>query len=172
MFRKSAILAGVLALPVALAGCATKAYAPEEAPELVTITDFSGFYRLGPLQSRGPDVSLKAGTRVKLLRKEMGYSLVMLEDQRTGYIANESLVPAPPRPPSRDEDAAVAGQDGSPSPGRRSGGRYTGEQVNDSALPEPAPPPSLDLDIGPEDMVEAPPATPPQENQGPPKFRY
>lgn len=159
----------LLLLAFALTGCASQTFSPENAPEMVTISDFSAFYRLGPMQGRGPDASLTAGTRVKLLRKEMGYSLVSMEDGRTGYIANESLIPAPPRP--KPEVAATGDAPGSSSGRRSRGARYRGPQVNDSPLPEPAPPPSLDLNIGPEDVVGNPPepATTPQDV---PKFRY
>ncbi len=71
-----------------LGGCATQTFAPEAAPEYVIIRDFSPFYRMGPQQGRGPDTSLRADARVKLLRREMGFSLVQLEDLRTGYVAN------------------------------------------------------------------------------------
>jgi hypothetical protein len=156
-----------LAMALLATGCATQSYAPEEAPELSIIRDYAGFYRLGPIQARGPDVSLRTGERVKLMRKEMGYSLVMLEDQRTGYVANEYLAPAPPRPP---QPAAPSGPSTSGSSSRRSD-RYRGPQVNDSPLPEPSPAPDLDLNIGPEDVVPMPPspAEPPAE---PPAFRY
>jgi hypothetical protein len=165
--RSIAQTAAALAFSVLAAGCATQSYAPEEAPEMSIIRDYAGFYRLGPIQARGPDVSLRTGERVKLMRKEMGYSLVMLEDQRTGYVANEYLAPAPPRPP---KPAATAGSSAPDSPQRRSG-RYSGPQVNDSPLPEPVPAPDLDLNIGPEDVVPMPPS-PPETPSEPPAFRY
>lgn len=157
----------IFALVCLLSGCATQSFAPEQAPEMSIIRDFSSFYRLGPMQGRGPDATLRAGERVKLLRKEMGYSLVLLEDNRTGYVANEDFVPAPPRPPKPPE-VAQTGQNNKP---RTQGTRYRGEQVNDSPLPESAPPPELDLNIGLEDIApppEVPAGTPAQ----PPKFRY
>ena len=160
----------LFACALALIGCATKTYAPDQAPEMVTVSDFTGFFRFGPMQSGGPDASLKAGTRVKLLRNEMGYSLVMLDDERTGYVANECLAPAPPRPKPQPGEVAAPGADSRGRASRK--GRYTGEQVNDSALPEPVPPPSLDLNIGPEDMVETPPQPSDSQAQQAPKFRY
>ncbi len=48
---------------------------PTRRPRYMVIADFTPFYRLGPMQARGPDATLRAETRVKLLRKEMGYSL-------------------------------------------------------------------------------------------------
>jgi hypothetical protein len=154
-----------------LAGCATQTYAPEEAPEYSVIQDFASLYKLGPMQGRGPDATLRVGDRVKLIRKELGYSFVLLEDSRTGYLANEDIVPAPPRPP---QPAASASTGASESSGRRnpSSPRYRGQQVNDIPLPESAPPPELDLNVGLEDI--APPTAPPPSDAPaePPKFRY
>lgn len=149
-------------------GCASEVYSPEEAPEQVVIRDFASFYRFGPAQPRGADAALPVNTRVKLLRKEMGYSLVMLSDTRTGYVANEDLVPAPPRPP--EAEVAATGNSQRRESGSSSRPRYTGPQVNDSPLPEPLPPAELDLDIGPEDVVAMPPA--PEEPAEAPRFRY
>lgn len=155
-----------------LGGCATESYAPDVAPEYVVIRDYSPFYRLGPQQGRGPDASLAPGTRVKLLRKEMGYSLVQLEDLRTGYLANENMAPAPPRPPGQIKQEAE--NSASKKKGNRSKGEdspvYSGPQVNDTPLPDPNVPPP-DLNVEPEIMpknIPAPDATP----AGSPKFRY
>lgn len=157
---------GALAL-VAGTGCASVTYTPEQAPEMAIVRDYAPFYRLGPMQSRGPDATLRAGERVKLTRREPGYSLVLLEDGRTGYVPNEDMAPAPPRPKPTPEPSASAG-----SSNRRSGERYRGAPVNDSPLPE-EPPPSLDLDIGPEDVVAPPPPPPPLDPaEEKPKFRY
>ncbi|MEX1117515.1 MAG: hypothetical protein WEB60_01855 [Terrimicrobiaceae bacterium] len=168
MFIRTAFL---LAISAILTGCATQTYAPEEAPEYSVIRDFASLYKLGPMQGRGPDATLRVGDRVKLIRKEMGYSFVLLEDSRTGYMANEDIVPAPPRPP---QPAASASTGPAESTGRRgpSSPRYSGQQVNDIPLPESAPPPELDLNIGLEDIA-SPTDPPPSETPAePPKFRY
>lgn len=161
-------------LCLALSSCATESFAPEAAPEYVIIRDFSPYYRLGPQQGRGADESLRAGTRIKLLRREMGFSLVQLADSRTGYIANENMTVAPPRPPDqiRNDEMAV------PGTAKKRGGRsraedspiYSGAQVNDTPLPDPNVPPP-DLNVEPEimpDNIPVPSATP----TGTPKFRY
>ncbi|MFZ4777168.1 MAG: hypothetical protein ACOYM3_17500 [Terrimicrobiaceae bacterium] len=160
------------AVVIFLSGCAMETFAPEVAPEYVMIRDFSAFYRLGPQQGRGPDASLRTGTRVKLLRREMGFSLVQLEDLRTGYVANENMTVAPPRPPEQirkeTESAAI----------KKRGGRsnaedspiYSGPKVNDTRLPDPNVPPP-DLNVEPEivpDNIPVPSGTP----AGAPKFRY
>jgi hypothetical protein len=160
MIRKLSAL-----LCLALAGCATKAFTPDQAPEYVVIKNFSPFYRMGPMQPGGPDGSLPLDTRVKMMSEEMGFSRVQLEDMRTGYVANENIAPAPPKPP----EAATSGDGGGTSQGRKKrGARYTGAQVNDTPLPDPGPPP--DLNIAPEIVPEATPA--PEPPAEPPKFRY
>lgn len=57
--------------------------------------DFAKFYLAGPAQERGPDATLRTGEIFKLLRREMGYSYIQLEDGRSGYIANEEMETAP-----------------------------------------------------------------------------
>jgi len=169
MFHRLPILAFFCVL---LTGCATQSYSPDNAPEMSVIREFSALYKLGPMQGRGPDTTLRVGTRVKLLRKEMGYSLVMMEDSRTGYMANEDLVPAPPRPPKPPESGLSMSDTNTGGRSRPSGQRYRGEQVNDSPLPESAPPPELDLNIGLEDIAAPPKPVPSGSPSGTPKFRY
>lgn len=154
-----------------LGGCATQTFAPEVAPEYVVVRDFSPFYRLGPQQGRGPDASLHAGDRVKLLRREMGFSLIQLEDFRTGYVANENMTVAPPRSPEQVKQAAET------TASKKRGGHrgddgplYSGPQVNDTPLPDRNVPPP-DLNVEPEVVpknIPAPDATPASR----PKYRY
>jgi len=82
-----------------LAGCAEETYPPDIAPEYVAIHGGTAFYKLGPLQTAPPDERLDADERVRMLRREMGYSLVLLPNGQTGYVANEDLAPAPNEPP-------------------------------------------------------------------------
>jgi len=154
-----------------LGGCATQTFAPEVAPEYVVIRDFTPFYRLGPQQGRGPDTSLHAGDRVKLLRREMGFSLIQLEDLRTGYVANENMTVAPPRPPAQvKQEAEIAASKKRGGHRGDEGPLYSGPQVNDTPLPDRNVPPP-DLNVEPEIVpknIPAPDATP---TSGP-KYRY
>ena len=153
---------------VLLGGCATKTVAPDQAAESVVIRGYTSFYKKGPMQAGGPDASLPAETRVKVLRKEVGYSLVQLDDQRTGYVANEDLAPAPPRPQPTPAPTEPETRSGRKKRGSGSSRAFTGEQINDIPLPDRGTTPP-DLNIGPEDV---PAATPTPE--GPiekPKFR-
>ena len=154
-----------------LGGCATQTFAPDVAPEYVVIRDYSPFYRLAPQQGRGPDASLHAGDRVKMLRREMGFSLVQLEDLRTGYVANENMAVAPPRPPEQvKQEAEVAAAKKRGGKHGDEGPLYSGPQVNDTPLPDRNVPPP-DLNVEPEIVpknIPAPDATPATT----PKFRY
>ena len=78
-----------------LAGCATQSFEPGKEPVFEVSGDYAKFYLVGPGQGRGPDASLRTGEQVKMLRREMGYSYVQLEDGRSGFVANEEIVPAP-----------------------------------------------------------------------------
>jgi len=155
-----------LFLAVALfSGCATAPPSkPEDAVDYITSRDFVSFYLLGPVQGR-PDASVPMNTRLKLLRKEMGYSYVQLPDGRDGYIANEDIRVAPPLPPPakfNDEEypPSTSGKK------KKRGERYNGPDVA-VPLPEPQGPPP-DLNIQPEVIPEGSP-TPPKEK---PSFRY
>jgi hypothetical protein len=85
----------LVATGLVFGACATQTFRPKEAPEYVVTRDPTPFYLSKPRQEGTPDVALSAKTRVKLLRKQARYSLVLLEDSRTGYVANAYLTQAP-----------------------------------------------------------------------------
>ncbi|MEI8294634.1 MAG: hypothetical protein WCG66_11755 [bacterium] len=82
-------------LVVFFAGCASQKFDAANAPEYEVQTDYAPFYTLGPGQERGPDLSLQRGDRVRVLRREFGFSFVSIRDGRSGYVANEEIAPAP-----------------------------------------------------------------------------
>jgi hypothetical protein len=47
---------------------------PDFVPDMVVNTDYAQFFRLGPQQAGGADLSLRTNEQVMLLRKEFGYS--------------------------------------------------------------------------------------------------
>lgn len=77
-----------------MASCATKTFDESNAPHCAVAAQFAPFYRFGPMQPGGPDLSLRAGDRLRLLRREVGFSFVKIPDGRTGYVANEAVKPA------------------------------------------------------------------------------
>ena len=87
--------------------CATQTFRPENAPEYLVTRDPTPFYLSKPRQEGTPDAALKTKTRVKLLRKQTGYSLVLLEDSRKGYIANAYLTQAPPGSQERSFGSSI-----------------------------------------------------------------
>lgn len=128
----------------------------------MVIRDYASFYSLGPQQGFGPDSTLRVNDRVRLLRREFGYSRVELADGRMGFVANDEIAPAPPAPEPLDEpDPAPAPRGTSPDEQP-----YLGPELPDIPLPE------LDLDIAAEDVP--PPSEdipPPDEDEAEPRFR-
>jgi hypothetical protein len=81
--------------------------------------DHTPFYRNGPLQGNGPDLSLAKGDEVEVLRKEIGYSFVRIFDGQNGYVANEALklsADAQSAQPSQPADASQAPPAPAPKP--------------------------------------------------------
>ena len=54
------------------------------------------FYRFGPSQSTGPDITLPKDTLVTLVRPSFGWSKVKLASGDQGYVANDDLTIASP----------------------------------------------------------------------------
>ena len=90
--RDVLLLGGLLAF----SACATKTLNPDQAPEYTITRSFTPFYSERPVEGATTGISLSEKTRVKLLRKETGYSRVQLEDSREGYVTNKNMVVAPP----------------------------------------------------------------------------
>ncbi|HEY5706484.1 MAG TPA: hypothetical protein VIS96_13010 [Terrimicrobiaceae bacterium] len=163
------------AILLVLGACATQTFKPDQAPEYTITRNFTPFYQKRPLQGATTDASLSAKTRVKLLRKEMGYSLVLLEDSRTGYVSNKNMVVAPPgsqkkpfgstsgessaKPRRKKRFGPVATP--TPSPVSQSGQVNTVPSQEPTA-PSPTPPP---------DLPEPSPTPVPQAPVEKPKFR-
>jgi len=74
-----------------LAACSSIEYNSTNSPKMEVSVDHTPFYRNGPLQGNGPDLSLAKGDEVEVLRKEIGYSFVRIFDGQNGYVANEAL---------------------------------------------------------------------------------
>ena len=146
------VMAAGLALVLSVTGCETIPLEPSPnfVGNMVVSTEYAQFFRLGPQQAGGADLSLRSGKLVMLQRKEFGYSRVQLEDGQVGYMANEDLQPAPPEPPRKRglRSAAADGRSRNNVSGRvpRGAQNYDEETFNNIALPDP------NLDIMPEDV--------------------
>jgi hypothetical protein len=87
-----------LAGGIVLTGCETSKQGPTDGYYVVTSKQ-AQVYRFGPSQPTGADAILAVGQKVRMLRKEFGYSRVMTEDGMSGYISNDFI--APTTPPER-----------------------------------------------------------------------
>ncbi len=67
----------------------------------------AGIYKYGPAQSFGPDFMLDEGTEVTIIQHSMGFSRVTTPTGISGYVSNDDIKPAPPKPPTARE-AAIA----------------------------------------------------------------
>lgn len=70
----------------------------ERGGKLYAVTaESTAFYRYGPQQGSGPDMSLPRDTLVNLIRPSLGYSKVkLLADGQEGFVASEDIQAAPP----------------------------------------------------------------------------
>ena len=85
----------LLAVLLLITGCSCVEYNSTNSPRMVVVADRTPFFHNGPAQANGPDNSLIKGELVDVLRREVGYSLVRVEDGQNGYVANDALEPAP-----------------------------------------------------------------------------
>lgn len=131
------------ALPMALlllnSACSTPDDGKPKSGAYVIIAPSSEFYKYGPAQSFGPDISLHRGDEVTLLKRSFGYSHIMLADGMSGYVATEDLAAAPPSmKPPLPRIASLRG--GSTSHPKTSDVRPNKDplfDVNDVPLPKP-----------------------------------
>lgn len=161
-----------LAAAVMLAGCASQSFTTETAPEYMILRDRTPLYRYGPAQPGPPDARLGRDNRVRLLRREFGYSLVQVGELQTGYVANEDMAPAPPGRAVIEIDAQSLGDRAD------AGGQapYFGPLHDDVPLPMPDPnleaapldsPPSAPAADAPEPQIEDIPLTTPTPTPSP-----
>jgi hypothetical protein len=113
---------------------------------MVVATDYAQFFKLGPQQAGGADLSLRAGERAMLQRKEFGYSRVQLENGLVGYMANEDITPAPPPEKAKPGKRKAGSRSSGSSSGSRSRSAPAEEDFDDLPLGD------LNLDILPEDV--------------------
>ncbi|MGA7393031.1 MAG: hypothetical protein WBL40_12480 [Terrimicrobiaceae bacterium] len=152
--RAVLLLGGLLAF----SACATKTFSPDQAPEYTITRSFTPFYSERPVEGATTDVSLSEKTRVKLLRKETGYSRVQLEDSREGYVANKNMVVAPPGSQERPFGSTV--EESRPKPPRK-------KRIIRAAAPTPTPVSQGEQPGTSPQEVTAPPAATPAPQAAP-----
>jgi hypothetical protein len=116
----------LLLLPTA---CSSVEYPPDKEPRMVVAQEQVPFYVHGPAQGNGADRLLAKGDEVHVLSKDFGFSLVQAIDGQKGYVANDSLVPAPPEPSP------------TPTPTHQDATKQDGDspRSQEPLLPDPAP---------------------------------
>lgn len=173
-------IAGVLLLGaaavVAEVGCAgggapgagpAAAGAPEARYRVTS--DTTPFYRYGPQQAGGADLSLKKGTDLLMVKRAFGYSQVKTMDtQQVGYVSTEDIAPL-----TQQELAAIAAINRGSTPVTSVGGpgKKSRAIVGEYTLPMPgAPGAGAGVGAGAPDTLPMPEstATPPPNNM----FRY
>ncbi len=180
-FRNVLLWGGLLVL----SACASQTLNPEQAPDYVITRNFTPFYTERPVPGATTDVSLQEKTRVKLLRKGPSYSLVKLEDSRTGYVTTKNISVAPAELQQTPSGATRAEPQITPQRKKRVRGAapptprptpiIEGQRLDNPPSQEtspPAPTPSPEMEV-PREEPSPPPATPtPQPSPvEKPKFR-
>jgi hypothetical protein len=79
---------------------------PSGASYVVSVPK-AGFYKYGPAQTFGPDFMLDEDTEVTIIQHSMGFSRVTTANGISGFVSNDDIKPAPPKPPTARE-AAIA----------------------------------------------------------------
>jgi hypothetical protein len=86
-------------LPALLTGCKSAdkpAQGTTKATRLFAVSvDSAAFFRRGPREGRGPDLTLPKDTVVKLIRPSFGYSKIeVVASGLQGYVAGDEIRPA------------------------------------------------------------------------------
>jgi hypothetical protein len=98
------------------------------------------FFRYGPQQPTGPDLSLKRDTRLALIKRSFGYSQVRTPENQTGYVATDEIVPISPEELAAEQQqrmALMAPPGAKKKPGAMSSYTIPPEAGREDRLPEP-----------------------------------
>jgi hypothetical protein len=131
---------------VSLAGCSTDSKTTNGGiytgpTHFMVIADRTAFYKYGPAQTGGPDLSLKKGQPVTMVDRHYGFSRVLNADGEAGYVATDDIAPAPDQAPGPTTAMNTVKKSGDGSPSlhyHRTPPAF--EQPNDAALPSSQPP--------------------------------
>ncbi len=94
-----------LACCAALTGCETNSV-PSGARYVVAVPN-AAFFKYGPAQTFGPDFVLNPDAEVTIIQHSKGLSHVRTSDGTGGYMYNDDIKPAPPKPPTPEESASA-----------------------------------------------------------------
>lgn len=112
--------------------------------------EFTPFYRFGPKQSTGPDLSLKKETRLTMTKRGYGFSEVILEDGTAGWVGTDDIKPVPDELLKADQGLIAV----SDSRSGKSGKRPRSRAIVEFSDPDiEMPPPGNDLILPDSDAV-------------------
>lgn len=100
------LLPCVIALACLVALTACENTIPSGASYVVAVPK-AGFYKYGPAQTFGPDFMLDEDTEVTIIQHSMGFSRVTTSNGTSGWVSNDDIKPAPPKPPTAREVAVA-----------------------------------------------------------------
>jgi hypothetical protein len=101
-----------------------------------TVKKKTPFYKYGPAQAVGADFSLDSGTQLTVIKREVGYSRVMLDNGQSGYVATEMLGPVEVKPAPTP---AASGSKKKSSRPRRPENDFIPPPLDEPPLPLPEP---------------------------------
>jgi hypothetical protein len=148
------------AFALLIAACATNKSEIVTTSYIVSAPTTS-FFKYGPAQEFGPDLTLTNGQHVTMLHKEFGYSRIMTDTGVSGYVSNDDIKALPPTPVPKPTP--------NPTASRGFFSRHFGPASNFKPSSDPlfdvndVPPPPMPANPS---KPAAPAATPP------PNFRY
>jgi hypothetical protein len=93
----SSAVAGGLAVVLLIVACTTNKLDIVTTNYIVSAPTTS-FFKYGPAQEFGPDLTLTNGQHVTMLHKEFGYSRIMTDTGVSGYVSNDDIKALPPTP--------------------------------------------------------------------------
>ena len=138
---------------ILVASCAMNAGPDPHTTSFITSAASTPFYKYGPAQAFGADENLNAGTHLTMLKRDFGYSRVMMDNGVSGFVPTEDVKPAPPP--------------AAPKPAQKS--IFNGWFGHRTAPKQPEP--KLDLRDIPPPPLPTKSDTPGESGQDSPKFR-
>jgi hypothetical protein len=152
------LLSGCITLLII--ACTSSTQPAPKSTSYIVAASTSSFYKYGPAQAFGADLTLSQGQRLTMLSRQFGFSRVMLENGTSGFVSNDDIKPAPPTPVPK------------PTPAPSKGFLGRGKVPQGSNF-KPNPQPLFDVgDIPPPPLPSNPSTPSPEKPRATPAFRF